>query len=86
MADIFVGHVSYQEVDKDNIGWIDKSNVLEKKSIIHVVKTRAKFISRLLDMWNTAFPYSDLKGFRLEGLSPSLEEKKQYAKLIHDNK
>ena len=85
MADIFVGHVSYQEVDKDNIGWIDKSNVL-KKSIIHVVKTRAKFISRLLDMWNTAFPYSDLKGFRHEGLSFSLEEKKQYAKPIHDNK
>ena len=38
-------------------------------------------------MWNTAFPYSDLKGFRHEGLSFSLEEKKkQYAKPIHDNK
>ena len=48
----------------------------KKKSKIHVVKTRAKFISRLLDMWNTAFPYSDLKGFRHEGLSFSLEEKK----------
>ena len=42
-----------------------------------VVETRAKFISRLLDMWNTAFPYSDLKGFRHEGLSPSLCKKKK---------